>query len=169
MNAAKPLDVPWSGRHRRYLLVETTVGVLITVALSGFFCVMVFGLSTPVMTQDRSVLIDAALQAFLIGFMSTLGVTAIARRRLAAGSIDPAGRGHPWPQHLLLRSLCVALLASIPTAAAYVLLFMALPDAQLAPHDLLLLKIVYGVAVAVAAVPVAVRLALGDPLIASGR
>lgn len=99
--------------HRKYLASETLVSIVINTLLSLFFGWVVFGRREVVhLWGPDGLAMDFAPQTFMVALMSTLVQGALTRRRVRPGKIASlAEKAVPLPQHLLLRSLLIALLA----------------------------------------------------------
>jgi hypothetical protein len=71
--------------HRRYILVETMISVIINTVISIGFVFLAFG------GQDRvavaALIPDAIPQSFMIGLMSTVVPTLLTRRRVRSRTI----------------------------------------------------------------------------------
>lgn len=148
--------------HTRYLVTETGVGVVVTIALSCGFAWLVFGRALPIDAADPMLQVDAGLQAFIVAFMGSLVPTAVTRRRTRSGHIAAVQRPHGWPTGLVARSGVLAALVALPAAAVHAAVMTRLPGLELGLGTLLLYKACFGVAVALVATPAAVALALRD-------
>lgn len=113
-----------SPAQRRYLLVEQGVGGAIVNAIinAGFGWLFFHHLAFVPLQGDLSIAGDTVVTGFLVAFITTLIVTALARREVRVGRV-PALDAHPvlrwlprrtWLRGLVLGLAGVALLA-IPT------------------------------------------------------
>jgi hypothetical protein len=148
----------------RYIIVETLISVAINAAFSAGFAFLIFGGRTGIGLWGTSGLaLDFVPQTFVIAMMSVLVPTALTRRRIRTGALQP-GNGPPsrLPRFLLARALLVALLATFILGGAAIALLTATWAAPLAFAAVLPLKIIYGAFVALLVTPLALRAAVVD-------
>lgn len=147
--------------QKRYVAVETAIGIAIGVVLSAFFFWLVFGHDNRVLRRD--LLLDAVPQSFMLTLMTVLVPTLITRKRVARGKITPIARAAiRLPANSLLRALMVAALVIVPgvlATAAFLILFgldeLTFPAA-------IWFKMLYGALLASIVAPIGLQAALAD-------
>lgn len=150
--------------HRKYLIVETAVSVVINAVISALFVVLSFGGRSEVELWGSDGLApDMLVQTFAVALFSVLVPTALTRRRLRSGKISGAdGRSASLPRNLFVRALLIAAAATVVLAGITIALLAAAWTGPMAYGDLFLFKVVYGGLVALLVTPVAVAAALRD-------
>jgi hypothetical protein len=150
--------------HRKYLLIETLISVIVNSLLSLFFAWVVFGKRENVdLWGPGGFAIDFLPQSFMVALMSTLVPGLLTRRRLRAGKVAPLkGLGLPMPRNLLLRALLMALLAVIVFGGLGVLLSSVMWSGPVTPKAVLALKVLYGAVISVPITLVALRAELAQ-------
>lgn len=150
--------------HRKYLVVETLVSVVINAAISALFVVLAFGGRSEVdLWGSGNLAMDMIPQTFAVAFFSALVPTALTRKRLRSGKVAPAENASTrLPRNLWLRSLLLAVAATVLIAGAMILILSALWNGPMAYGDVFLLKVVYGGVVALLVTPIALVAALAD-------
>lgn len=149
---------------RRYLLVETSISMLVNALFSAGFTFLVFGGRGEIgLWGPAGLALDFAPQTFVIAMMSVLVPTALTRRRIRSGALAP-GRRAPsrLPGNLLVRALLVASGATLLLGGAATAVLAASWSGPLTFGAVLSLKIVYGALVALAVTPLALRAAFLD-------
>jgi hypothetical protein len=149
---------------RRYILVETAIGMVINALFSAGFAFLVFGGRAEIgLWGPDGLALDFVPQTFAIAMMSVLVPTALTRRRIRTGTLAARGEApSPLPRNLLLRALLMALAATILLGGTATALLAAIRVGPLTFGAVLPLKIVYGALVALAVTPPALRAALLD-------
>lgn len=149
---------------RRYILVETMIGMVINALFSAGFAFLVFGGRAEIaLWGPTGLALDFVPQTFAIAMMSVLVPTALTRRRIRAGTLAPDGTAPSrLPRNLLVRALLMALVATVVLGGVATVLLAAIRVGPLAFAAVLPLKIIYGALVALAVTPPALRAALRD-------
>jgi hypothetical protein len=135
--------------YRRYVLTETTVSIVINVAISALFMVLVFGRSSSIeLWGGHGLAVDFIPQTFMISAMSVLVPTLLTRRRMQRGLLlrNPA-LAPPFLNSLVLR--VVVTLDAVWTGPLH--FWQVFP-----------LKLLYGAAVALIATPIGLYIALSE-------
>jgi hypothetical protein len=150
--------------HRKYLLIETLISVIVNSLLSLFFAWVVFGKRENVdLWGPGGFAIDFLPQSFMVALMSMLVPGLLTRRRLRAGKIAPLqGLGLPMPRNMLLRALLMALLAVLVFGSLGVLLSSALWLGPVSVKTVLALKVIYGAVISAPITLVALRAELAQ-------
>lgn len=149
--------------HRRYIVMETMIAMVIAIAFSTGFTLMFFSGGAPIaLWGDGGLAFDYVPQTLGILLPALLIPTLLTRKRLAAGRIAPRASRPFWlPRNLAARTLAVA--AAGLCAAGFMVGFLALIwTGPLSLASVLMLKIAYGVALALAFMPSIMRAALAD-------
>jgi len=144
-----------------YIRRETIISVVINVALSLVFFLLLFGRLDPVPVWGvGKYAFDFVPQSFAIALMSTLvpGMLAIRRRKAdLVGRVESTSR---LPDALLPRALLVALLAVFVGAGIAALGLLAAGAVNISRNPALALKLLYGGALAAVVTPPTLRAAL---------
>jgi hypothetical protein len=144
-----------------YVRKETLIGIAINAALSALFGFLVFGGRDSF--PPRDIILDALPQSFMIALMTTIVPTWLTRRRLRAGSVEPASAGASLlPRNLLARALVAGIVASALGLALNWLLVSQADTASWSFAALLGFKIGYGALLAALCGPLLLRRALAD-------
>jgi hypothetical protein len=156
---------PMTDAHRRYVNRETAVSVVINAVLSLLACWIVFGRQGLGAPDARAFAFDFLPQAFILSAMSTLLPGLVTRSRVRAGVVErlPGGVGF-LPGNLLLRALVLATAALCLGGTAALLLTFVLWSGPLGMGAVYVIKLVFGVLLAVPVTRLALRAALADPL-----
>jgi amino acid transporter len=147
-----------------YVRRETTISIVINVALSLLFFLLVFGRTDPVPVWGLGkYAFDFIPQSFMIALMSTIvpGILAIRRRR--ARLVDRVEAPSRLPRKLVPRALLVALLAVLLGAGLVSLVLAAAQIDMIAWTPALVVKLIYGGALAAIVTPPTLRAALHQP------
>ncbi len=147
-----------------YVRRETMISIIINVALSLAFFLLLFGGSEPVRVWGiANYAFDFVPQSFMIALMSVLVPGLLATRRRKAGLVERVER-HPWlPQQLARRAVLVALLAVLFGAGIVILVLFAARVDTLGWKPALAFKLAYGGALAAVVTPPTLRAALYQP------
>lgn len=150
--------------HRRYLLVETTISVVINSALSLFFAWVVFGkLEVIELAGPAGLAMDFLPQTFMVALMSTLVPTLLTRKRVRQSRIAAlATAPMSLPRNVLLRALLVAVVAVLVLGGAAMLLTPMLVAGPMPQRSAYALKVAYGALISVPITLLALRCALAD-------
>ena len=150
--------------HRRYVVTETTVSILINVLISALFMGIVFGRSTWIeLWGGQGLAVDFIPQTFMISAMSVLVPTLLTRQRIRRGVL--VGRSGFRPRllgNLALRVLAVAVVLTLTLGAAGVLMLYALWTRPLSFWEVFPMKLLYGAVVALIATPIGLYIALSE-------
>lgn len=151
-------------QHSRYLTIETAVSGVINAVLSVIFFLIVFGRAEVIPVEGNpGLVVDALPQTFMVVFMTTLVQTLLTRQRLKKGQLQALdGRGAPLPANLFVRSLVIAVLATIVAGALHALLLPSLTPAEWPFMTALVYKGVYGALVGMAVSRLILPAALRD-------
>jgi hypothetical protein len=148
---------------RRYVVIETLISMVVNATFSAGFTLLVFGGRAEIGLWGLDGLaLDFAPQTFVIAMMSVLAPTALTRRRVRLGALEPGSGASRLPRNLFVRALAVALPATFLLGAAATALLAATWTGPLTFGAVLPLKIIYGALVALAVTPPALRAALLD-------
>jgi hypothetical protein len=147
--------------HMRYVAVETSIGVVIGIALSALFYWLLFAGVDRV--RWEYLLLDAVPQSFMLTFMTVLVPTFITRRRIARGKIAPIDQAViRLPSNFLFRALMVAGLAVVPGVLTTGVFLMLFASDGLAYPAALWFKMLYGALLALLVAPIGLQAALAD-------
>jgi hypothetical protein len=147
-----------------YVRREAMISVVINVALSGLFFLLVFGRTDPIPVWGLGkYAFDFVPQSFMIALMSAVvpGILAIQRRR--AGLVERVESPPRLPRKLLPRALLVALLAVLLGAGCIALVLFATRIDSIGWPPALVFKLLYGGALAALVTPPSLRVALHHP------
>jgi hypothetical protein len=147
-----------------YVRRETMISVVINVALSLVFFLLVFGRADPVPVWGvGKYAFDFIPQSFMIALMSTVvpGILAIQRRK--ARLVERVEAPSRLPRKLMPRALLVALLAVLLGAGLVALVLAATRIDTIAWTPALVFKLLYGGALAALVTPPTLRAALHQP------
>ena len=147
-----------------YVRRETVISVVINVALSAVFFLLVFGRTDPIPVWGLGkYAFDFVPQSFMIALMSAVvpGILAIRRRR--AGLVERVESPPRLPRRLLPRALLVAVLAVLLGAGCIALVLFAARIDNISRIPALLFKLLYGGALAALVTPPTLRAALHQP------
>lgn len=145
----------------RHIRRETLVSVIINVALSFLFFLLVFGWQQPVAVWGVGKLVfDFLPQSFMIALMGTLVPGALTAAKLRKGGVERLPGKSRLPASLVLRALLLAALSMIAGTALVALLLRASGVEQMAWPAALALKLVYGGLLALLVTPIGLAAAL---------
>lgn len=152
--------------HRRYIARETGVGLVINTIVSVVFALLVARGRTAVpLWGTDGMALDFVPQTFMISFMTALVVTLMTRKRLRRGEMPPLEAAHAglfarMPQNALTRATLIALLLTTVMTPLCVSILTLLSVTRLSFHAFIVMKAVYGAALALLAAPPILRAAL---------
>jgi hypothetical protein len=151
-------------QHSRYLTIETAVSGVVNAVLSIIFFLIVFGRAEAIpVAGNPGLVVDALPQTFMVVFMTTLVQTLLTRQRLRKGQLGALeGRGVRLPANLFLRSLVIAVPATIVAGALHALLLPSLTPAIWPFMTALIYKGAYGALVGMAVSRLILPAALRD-------
>src|SRR5213083_493399 len=110
-------------RIKKYVRIETSINVVVTIILTAIVFCIGFGTSgsLPVWGMGAYAF-DFMPQAFLTALISILIPGAIMRKRIAKGALNPAPTDSPYPRPLILRGLMYGLLSVVVGSGGVALL-----------------------------------------------
>jgi hypothetical protein len=148
----------------RYVRRETTISIVINVALSLLFFLLAFGRQDPVPVWGvGNFVFDFIPQSFMIALMSTVVPGLLAMKRCRAGLVAPVEVRSWLPRRLLHRGLLVGLLAAV-LGTGLVAAVIAVAGVDEVRWTLALaFKLAYGGALAAIVTPPTLRAALQQP------
>ncbi|WP_138918682.1 hypothetical protein [Nitrospirillum viridazoti] len=145
--------------QRRYVVIETAIGVFISAAISILFVFVVFGGQDAIpLAGLGGVAFDALPQSFMIVFMSVLMPTVLTRRRIHSRThlcINKIIRVS-FPKNSFLRALYVAAPAAVTAWLFHISILPVVSPPEWRFFPLLFYKTVYGAFVSFVFVPVAI-------------
>jgi len=143
--------------HRRYLVVETLISVVINSAISFGFAWLMFHTSSAIPAQ--ALIVDSIPQSFMIALMSVVVPGLLTSRKLAAGQIAPLpGKAVRYP--LAVRAIAAALAAVLCGSLLHLAVLAAGALDPIGFTTLLAVKVVYGAGLAAIVTPLMLRYAL---------
>jgi hypothetical protein len=150
--------------HRRYLLIETSISVVINSALSLFFAWVVFGQREVIeLGGSDGLAVDFLPQTFMVALMSTLVPSFLTRKRVRQSQLAGlASAPLRLPRNLLLRALLVAVVAVVVLGLAALLLTPVLATDPMSRAAAFASKVLYGAIISVPITLLALRCALAD-------
>jgi hypothetical protein len=147
--------------QRRYLVVETAIGMLINTLISIGFVYLIFGGTERVATA--ALIPDAVPQSFMIALMSTIVPTLLTRKRLREGVVTPLdGQIPKLLKALPVRALLIAFSATIIGFAIHSLLLGNFSTTEISFEMTLIFKAIYGAILAAIVIPMTLCLALSE-------
>lgn len=132
--------------HKKYLLIESLVSVVINAAISALFVWLIFRHQSVIpLTGPKGIIFDFLPQTFGVAFMAILVPTLITRARLKAGKIslmdsDPITA----PSNILLRCALLAFIAACIVFTLATILMPVVASAQWSLKALYAFKAIYG-------------------------
>ena len=150
--------------RRRYVFVETAIGMLINTLISIGFVYLIFGGTAQISTA--ALIPDAVPQSFMIALMSTIVPTLLTRKRMRAGVVASSDRQIPKLMKALpVRALLVALLAAIAGLASHAFLLGSFSPSEMTFGTALIFKASYGAILAAIVTPITLQLALAEQIL----
>jgi hypothetical protein len=156
--------------HRRYIFRETAVSVAVNSLLSIVFALLAtHGKAAVPLWGVRGMAVDFVPQTFMVSLATTIAVTIIARKRIRAGTVSPlpVDKGGPFvrmPRHPLGRALSIASIAAVVLSPLGAGVLDILEVTSLPTRSFVMMKALYGAALALLVSPPIVRAALALPL-----
>lgn len=139
---------------------ETAVSIVVNVALSLFFFLLIFGVSAPATVGGvGGYIFDFVPQGFMIGLMATLVPAMIAKRALRLGKVSPL-KGERTHARLALRAAAWGLAAAGIGSVIAATTTTALELSKIDWMPALAAKLVFGGLVALVVTPPGLRIAL---------
>lgn len=147
--------------HRRYILVETLISVVINAVISIGFVWFAFGGQARVTVA--ALIPDAIPQSFMIALMSTVVPTLLTRKRIRTGTIAAMSQNFPkLLRSLPVRALTAAVAATLAGLATHSVVLTTLAPDGLSFGATLAFKAIYGAMLAAIVTPPMLRIALSD-------
>lgn len=148
---------------RRTMMIEAAISILPNALFSAFFVWLLFrGTRRIGLWGADGVAFDLVPTTFMLTLITTLLVTWLVRRHVAAGATRPAAGTTKLPRNRLVRGVLLGLLMVVllvPVTIAALNQFWA---GDWTFGQMLLFKVVYGVAVGLIVTPIVVLAALRD-------
>lgn len=145
----------------RYIRRETAISIVISMAISAGFFLMLFGLTDQVPIQGfRGYAVDFLPQTFMVGLMGALVPSLLTRKRVARGTIATIEAPSRWPGAIVPRSALLALLATLVMGGGAMAILAASGAATIPWTLALAIKVMAGGLVAALVTPVAIRATL---------
>jgi hypothetical protein len=152
--------------HRRYVLRETLLSLVINATLSVLFALLVAhgNLAIPLWGPGGMAL-DFVPQTFMISFATAIDVTLTSRQRLRAGAVKPLARSEAGPfarlpHNVLARALLIAATAAIVLSPISAGALQAFEVTRLPANSFVVMKVLYGAMVTLLIGPPVVRAAM---------
>ncbi|WP_428409754.1 hypothetical protein [Hyphococcus sp.] len=144
-----------------YIRRETLIAVVISVAITFVFFVIVFGASGPVEIWGQGKFVfDFAPQAFMIALMATLVPGAMTASKLRQGKLQSIEGRSKLPKALPLRALLIAAAAAVASVTLFAGLFFVSGLAAMNWFVALAVKLSFGGALAAVVTPIGLRAAM---------
>lgn len=146
-----------------YIRRETIVGVVISVAITLLFFLIVFGFSGPVeIWGPGKFVFDFLPQAFMIALMATFVPGLITERKIRRGELQTIGGRSRLPKSLPVRAGLIAIIAAAVSAALFAGIFHVSGLAALGWLAALTIKLLFGAALAAIVTPLGLKAALSS-------
>jgi len=146
---------------RAYIRRETAIGVLISMAISAGFFLMIFGVADPVPVGGfRGYAVDFLPQTFMVGLMGAFVPSVLTRKRITNSAIAAIATPSFWPGAVLPRSILMALLSALVMGGGAMAILAALGAATVPWAPALAIKVAVGGVVAAIVTPAAIRATL---------
>ncbi len=147
---------------QRILATEAAIGIVPNALVSALFVWLLFRSAAAIpLWGMQGVAFDLVPTTFMLTLMTTFALTLIVRARRRKGLARATGAAR-LPRHLVLRAVALALLLCVVFVPATVLLLAATWGGDWSYGQMMVFKIVYGVAVGLIATPLVVLAALRD-------
>ena len=148
---------------RKALASEAVISILPNALVSALFVWLLFrGVHRIGLWGIDGVGFDLVPTTFMLTLMTTIGLTIVVRRRLRAGKAKPAAGTSRLPKNPVLRGVVLGLLMLLLFVPATVLALSLSWAGEWSFIQMLIFKIIYGVAVGLIATPLVVLAALRD-------
>jgi len=146
---------------RAYIRRETAISILISMAISAGFFLMLFGVVDPVPVRGlRGYAVDFLPQTFMVGLMGALVPGVLTRKRITNSTIAVIATPSFWPGAVLPRSVLMALLSALVMGGGAMAILAALGAATVPWTPALAIKVAVGGLVAAIVTPAAIRATL---------
>lgn len=146
-----------------YIRRETIVGVVISVAITLLFFLIVFGFSGPVEVWGPGKFVfDFLPQAFMIALMATLAPGLITERKIRRGDLQMIDERSRLPKSLPFRAALIAITAAGVSVALFSGLFLVSGVTGLGWLAALAIKLLFGGALAAIVTPLGLKAALSS-------
>lgn len=148
---------------RRTLVIEAAISIVPNALVSAFFVWLLFRGATRIgLWGMNGVAFDLVPTTFMLTLMTTVAVTWLIRRRVATGATKRAAGTTPLPANRLLRGLVLGLAMVVLLVPVTVAALSQLWVGDWTFGQMLVFKIVFGVAVGLIVTPLVVLAALRD-------
>lgn len=148
---------------RKALTTEAAISILPNAIVSALFVWLLFrGVQHIRLWGMDGVAFDLVPTTFMLTLMTTIGLTIVVRRRVRAGKVKPASGTAKLPKNPVLRGIVLGLLMLVlfvPVTVMALTLFWA---GDWSFTQMLVFKIIYGIAVGLIVTPLVVLAALRD-------
>lgn len=150
---------------KTYIIRETLIGSAINGAISaGFYLAVFHGQLAPAVWGGKGLVVDGLPQGFMIGLMSVLVPTLLARKAVADGKLERTGQGAGAPPNVVVRVLLGALAGLAIITGFSALLGLVTGAETVAFGTGLALKVAAGILLPWALTPAAIKVVLTDPV-----
>ena len=161
-----------SAEHRRYLRTETAVNSIVNAAFSALFAWLFFrSANTIPLWGAMGMAVDLIPTVFMCTLVTGLIATTMTRKKVRQGVLHRLSSAwlnymliRMWPRNVVLRSILLALLATLALVPVSVGVMLGLNVMEMNFMPLLIFKVVYGGAVTALAAPGFLIAALTDDL-----
>ena len=148
---------------RRYVVMECLISAAFNAGISAFFTMLVFaGRESIGLWGGGGLALDFVPQTFMGALMSAMVPSFLTIRRMRAGKVS-AYRwplAHYLPRTLALRSILIAIAATVVLGGVALSLTAALWEAPLSFAQIFPAKVAYGTLVGIIVTPIGLRAAL---------
>lgn len=146
-----------------YIRRETTVGVVISLAITLLFFLIVFGFSGPVEIWGAGEFVfDFLPQAFMIALMATLIPGLVTERKIRQGELQMIAERSILPKSLPFRAVLIAITAAAVSVALFSGVFLVSGVTGLGWLTALAIKLIFGGALAAIVTPLGLKAALSS-------
>ncbi len=144
-----------------YIRRETIVGVVVSIAITLLFFLIVFGFSGPVEIWGQGKFVfDFLPQAFMIALMATLIPGLLTERKIRQGELQTFDARSRLPKSLPLRAALIAIAAAAISVALFSGVFVVSGVTELGWLTALAIKFLFGGALAAIVTPLGLKAAL---------
>lgn len=146
--------------QRAYVKRETIAGTLIAATLSGLACIVVLGRTERVLLRDLQS--DSLPHSFMLTFLAIIVPSLITWHRVASGRMHTVRVEHLplLRRHLLIGALAAGSVAMVVGYAFHALILPLVAPVEWPFAGVVVFKVLYGAAIALAISPWVVRSAL---------
>jgi hypothetical protein len=152
--------------HRRHLLKEGLIGVVVAIIFNAPFVFLIFASQEHIERWGpHGFAFDFLPQTFMTVLFTAIALTTLTRRRVRTGKIascDTSLSRH-LPRHVLARSVLIAALATCVLAGTAIGMTLLLWHGPLSFAKVLPLKLAYAGVIGLVVPPIVILAALGEP------